>query len=75
MPWFVPPGRRCICSRSAACIADVDFAFIVPFNQSTSLGISGQFDRPEFLDTVAIIEAAASAKGAAAQMASWVEDA
>ena len=37
----------------------------MPFNLSISLGISGPFDRPEFLDTVAIIEVAASAKGAA----------
>ncbi|MBO6789326.1 MAG: hypothetical protein JJ894_02185 [Dinoroseobacter sp.] len=44
-------------------VEGVDFAFIAPFDLSTSLGISGQFDRPEFCDAVATIEAAALAKG------------
>lgn len=41
----------------------VDMAFIAPFDLSTSLGISGQFDRPEFRDAVATVEAAARKAG------------
>lgn len=37
----------------------VDFAFIAPFDLSTSLGISGQFGHPDFQAAVARIEQAA----------------
>jgi 4-hydroxy-2-oxoheptanedioate aldolase len=37
----------------------VDMAFVAPFDLSTSLGISGQFGNPIFIDAVRKIEAAA----------------
>lgn len=41
----------------------VDIAFVAPFDLSTSLGISGQFDHPEFVRAVSRIEAAARKAG------------
>ena len=37
----------------------VDMAFVAPFDLATSLGISGQFDHPDFATAVEKIEAAA----------------
>ena len=39
----------------------VDMAFVAPFDLSTSLGVSGQFDHPDFSEAVGKIEAAAKA--------------
>ncbi len=39
----------------------VDMAFVAPFDLSTSLGVSGQFDHPAFREAVGKIEAAAMA--------------
>lgn len=39
----------------------IDMAFVAPFDLSTSLGVSGQFDHPDFRAAVARIEAAAMA--------------
>lgn len=44
-------------------VPGVDFAFVAPFDLSTSLGVSGQFDAPEFREAVARIEAAAARAG------------
>ena len=43
----------------------VDLVVVAPFDLSTSLGISGQFDHPEFKAAVARIEAAARKAGVA----------
>lgn len=42
-------------------VPGVDLAYVAPFDLSTSLGISGQFNHPDFLEAVAKIEAAAKA--------------
>jgi 4-hydroxy-2-oxoheptanedioate aldolase len=39
----------------------VDMAFVAPFDLSTSLGVSGQFDHPDYREAVGEIEAAAMA--------------
>ena len=39
----------------------VDMAIVAPFDLSTSLGVSGQFGHPDFVEAVAKIEAAAKA--------------
>lgn len=39
----------------------VDMAIVAPFDLSTSLDVSGQFDHPDFLEAVGTIEAAAKA--------------
>lgn len=44
-------------------VEGVDMAFVAPFDLSTSLGIHGQFDHPDFRAAVARIEAAAMAAG------------
>lgn len=41
----------------------VDMAFVAPFDLSTSLGVSGQFDHPDFLAAVSKIEQAATVAG------------
>ncbi len=42
-------------------VEGVDMAIVAPFDLSTSLGISGQFDHPDFLDAVNKIEVSAKA--------------
>jgi len=40
----------------------IDNSIVAPFDLSTSLCVSGQFDHPDFLEAVGAIEAAAKAK-------------
>ncbi len=44
-------------------VPGVDMAYVAPFDLSTSLGVSGQFNHPDFLQAVSKIEAAAKAAG------------
>ncbi len=44
-------------------VEGVDFAIVAQFDLSTTLGVPGQFDHPDFLDAVARIEKAAFAAG------------
>lgn len=41
----------------------IDMAIVAPFDLSTSLGVSGQFAHPDFVEAVGAIEAAAKAAG------------
>lgn len=41
----------------------IDMAIVAPFDLSTSLGVSGQFAHPDFVEAVGVIEAAAKAAG------------
>jgi 4-hydroxy-2-oxoheptanedioate aldolase len=55
--------------EALACIEDicrvpgVDCVIVAPFDLSTELGVSGQFDHPDFLAAVARIETAANTAG------------
>jgi 4-hydroxy-2-oxoheptanedioate aldolase len=54
--------REALACIEAICrVPGVDCVVVAPFDLSTELGVSGQFDHPDFLAAVARIEAAAHA--------------